>query len=140
MSRPWGIHVIGSMMGSADVQTLNGQLGWVRAIPTPYHKNLIETIRAAWWVLTGKAEAVVWPKHGEIDLLLASELAHERNRCASIAARHLNMVGGNGDAEHEHEDLVSRGYANASHNILMEIAGPRFEHPSKAKPLEAVSQ
>lgn len=67
---PWGINHIGSMIAS-NVQTQTPDGRWVRAVPVPYKKNFLEAIRAAWWVLTGKAEAVVWPIAGELEFALS---------------------------------------------------------------------
>jgi hypothetical protein len=136
MSRPWGVNSLDDMIGSPSVQSSKAQLGWFRAIPSPYRKSFREAVRAAWWVIRGKAEAVVWPTGGEIDRHLEDARRLERERCANIAQRHLAMVGGNPSTEADIDDPVSRGYANAAHNILMEIAGPRFVAPSKAKQAE----
>lgn len=69
--RPWGVNTIGSMV-SRDVlcgpRQADGE--WVMSVPVPYRKNFIESVVAAWWVLTGKAEAVVWPEAGEIEKAL----------------------------------------------------------------------
>lgn len=66
---PWGINRLSDMFPqSGQVQTqLKNNGRWVRAVATPYHKNFFEAIRAAWWVFTGKAEAVVWPKAGDLE-------------------------------------------------------------------------
>lgn len=63
---PWGVLRLSHMI-SPDVQTQTQDGRWVRAVPAPYRKNIREAIRAAWWVLTGRAEAVVWPKPGEFE-------------------------------------------------------------------------
>lgn len=63
--RPWGINRLGDMV-SPDVKTKTPD-GWAWAVPVPYHKNVFEAIRAAWWVFTGKAEAVIWPEAGELE-------------------------------------------------------------------------
>lgn len=64
---PWGVNRLSSMFPhSGQVSTQrNGR--WVRAVATPYRKNFFEAIRAAWWVFTGKAEAVVWPQAGDLE-------------------------------------------------------------------------
>ncbi len=64
---PCGINRLSSMfLNSGQVSTQrNGRC--VRAVPEPYHKNIWESIRAAWWVFTGKAEAVIWPKAGDLE-------------------------------------------------------------------------
>lgn len=65
INKPWGINRIGDMV-SAHVRTQRGGK-WVCAVPTPYHKNIRESIRAAWWVFTGRAEAVIWPEAGDLE-------------------------------------------------------------------------
>lgn len=67
---PWGVHTFASMIGGADTATHlhNGQI--VRAVPLPYQSSFIERMQAAWWVLTGKAEAVIWPKPGQLEWAL----------------------------------------------------------------------
>lgn len=64
---PWGVNRLSSMFPqSGQVQTQrNGR--WVRAVAAPYRKNVFEALRAAWWVFTGKAEAVIWPEAGELE-------------------------------------------------------------------------
>lgn len=69
--KPWGVNRIGDMV-SAHVRTQRGGK-WFRAVPTPYHKNTRERIRAAWWVLTGRAEAVIWPEAGDLEAALGIE-------------------------------------------------------------------
>lgn len=61
----WGINRLGNMISSNTYTQHNGRM--VRSVPTPYRKNIKETIRAAWWVLTGKAEAVIWPQPSELE-------------------------------------------------------------------------
>lgn len=43
---------------------------WVRAVPVPYPTVGLERLRAAWWVLTGRAHAVVWPEAGDLEIAL----------------------------------------------------------------------
>ncbi len=63
---PWGVNRIRNMFTNGDVKTgRNGE--WVIAVPVPYRKNFFESIRAAWWVFTGRAEAVIWPYSGELE-------------------------------------------------------------------------
>ena len=69
MSKPWGINSIGSMIaGPGDQTEVAG--AYFRAVPIPYRKSAFEAMRAAWWVLTGKAEAVVWPNVGDLEYAL----------------------------------------------------------------------
>lgn len=63
LRRPFGVHVIG------DIYREGAQAGlpdgrWVCAVPEPYSGG---RLRAAWWVLTGRAHAIIWPKPGELE-------------------------------------------------------------------------
>lgn len=63
---PWGVHTI------ADIYQPGVQAGladgrWVIAVPEPYPANRLV---AAWWVLTGRAYALVWPKPGDLESAL----------------------------------------------------------------------
>jgi len=127
---PWGINTIASMIGGPGIQSSRDGLIWSAAVPVPYHKNWYETIRAAWWVLTGKAEAVIWPKAGELEVRALSARVQEQNRLSAIVSRHLDMVGGFPPGENDKGDPVSRGYANACLNILREVHGPRYVPPA----------
>ena len=65
--RPFGVHTIFDVMGSPSCQAglTNGK--YVRAVPEPYTANRIV---AAWWVLTGRAFAFIWPKSGDLEAAL----------------------------------------------------------------------
>lgn len=68
-NRPWGIHTLRDMLGS-DSDSVSAGLPdgrWVRAIPEPYSANRLV---AAWWVLKGRAYAILWPKHGDLEAAL----------------------------------------------------------------------
>lgn len=66
MSRPWGVQTIGDIYHpNVSAQKPDGV--WVQAVAEPYATNLIERIRAAWWVLTGGAVAFIWPKAGDLE-------------------------------------------------------------------------
>lgn len=75
-NRPWGINSIGSMIGPLGcVSASGGQFyEFVRAVPEPYHTFGLERLRAAWWVLTGRAHAVVWPKAGDLERAVGGPL------------------------------------------------------------------
>lgn len=70
MIRPWGINRIGDMIAPYGTETQTQEGRWVRAVPVPYSPNIFGRIRAAYWVLTGRAEAVVWPEPGELETAL----------------------------------------------------------------------
>lgn len=66
---PWGVHRI------CDIYRPGVQAGlpdgrWVIAVPEPYTGNAIV---AAWWVLTGRAYALQWPKAGDLESALNVE-------------------------------------------------------------------
>jgi hypothetical protein len=66
MRRPWGIQAIGDMYsGGVGAGLPDGR--WVAAVAEPYASNVLERVRAAWWVLTGRAVAFVWPKPGDLE-------------------------------------------------------------------------
>src|SRR5579872_1981686 len=67
---PWGVHRIGDIY-HPDVQSeYHGR--WVSAVAEPYTANRLV---AAWWVLTGRAYALRWPKHGELEAIWKGEPA-----------------------------------------------------------------
>ena len=64
--RPWGVHVI------SDIYRAGCQSGlpdgtWVAAVAEPYTANRLV---AAWWVLTGRAYALKWPKPADLERTL----------------------------------------------------------------------
>ena len=61
--RPWGVHSIGDIY-PADCAAGLPDGRYVRAVAEPYHGNRLS---AAWWVLTGRAHAIVWPKPGDLE-------------------------------------------------------------------------
>jgi hypothetical protein len=66
LNRPWGINTITDMYPSEVFHGLpNGR--YVRAVAEHYHCNIFQRIRAAWWVFTGRAQAVVWPEPGDLE-------------------------------------------------------------------------
>ncbi|MGZ6008543.1 MAG: hypothetical protein ACXWLO_04565 [Rhizomicrobium sp.] len=62
---PWGIHTIGSIY-HPDVHAGLPDGRWVHAVCVPYDGN---RLRAAWWVLTGRAYAFLWPKAGDLEAI-----------------------------------------------------------------------
>lgn len=65
---PWGISRIGCIY-HPDVQAGLPDGRWVSAVAEPYASNFLERLRAAWWVLTGRAEAFIWPKAGDLEAI-----------------------------------------------------------------------
>lgn len=66
-SRPWGVHTIASIYAPGVGAGLpDGR--YVHAVAEPYRpENLRERLTVAWWVFTGRAHAVVWPKDGDLE-------------------------------------------------------------------------
>lgn len=67
---PWGINHIGNMIAPPTVLAGLPDGRWVRAVPEPYYTYPLERLRAVWWVLTGRAHAVVWPEAGDLERAL----------------------------------------------------------------------
>lgn len=40
---------------------------WPYAVAEPYASNFLERVHAAWWILTGRAHAMLWPKAGDLE-------------------------------------------------------------------------
>lgn len=66
ISAPWGIHCIGDMY-APNVSAGLPDGSYVRAVAMPYEGN---RLRAAWWVLTGRAYAFIWPDAGDLEQAL----------------------------------------------------------------------
>ena len=64
---PWEIHRIGRMIGHPETMCSSDGRRWFRSVPEPYSASTLGRVRAAWWVLTGRAHAVVWPVPGELE-------------------------------------------------------------------------
>lgn len=63
IKRPWGVHVIGDIYAAGNSAEMP-EGGWAIAVPEPYTGNRLV---AAWWVLTGRAYALQWPKAGDLE-------------------------------------------------------------------------
>jgi len=71
---PWGVHFLGHMIGQRHNQTRLADGRWVRAVPLPYSGS---RLIAAWWVLTGRAYAIVWPQAGELEAVLDPQVSFQ---------------------------------------------------------------
>jgi hypothetical protein len=72
--RPWGIQTIGDMYApGCHAGMPDGR--WVAAVGVPYYTMGFERLRAAWWVLTGRAHAVIWPEAGDLE-----DIFHPRSK------------------------------------------------------------
>lgn len=71
--RPWGIHTVGDMYvpnmhsGMPDGRYARGVCG-------PYWTIGFGRWRSAWWVLTGRAQAIIWPEPGDLEKALGEPL------------------------------------------------------------------
>lgn len=75
---PWGIHTIGSLY-HPDVSAGLPDGRWVAAVCEPYRANLFERLRAAWWVLTGRAYAFLYPKAGDLEAVFRRDRPERRS-------------------------------------------------------------
>lgn len=89
---PWGITTLGSIY-HPDVRAGLPDGRYVAAVCVPYPCNLPESIRAAWWVLTGRAVAFIYPKPGDLEAIWARTNPTMRN-----TPRPFSPVGGSPDA------------------------------------------
>jgi hypothetical protein len=64
--RPWGVSCIQDIY-HPDVGAGLPDGRWVAAVCVPYPCTFFQRIRAAWWVLTGRAHAFLWPKAGDLE-------------------------------------------------------------------------
>lgn len=71
---PWGIHTIGSLY-HPDVSAGLPDGRWVAAVSEPYDGN---RLKAAWWVLTGRAYAFIWPKAGDLEAVFRRDRPERR--------------------------------------------------------------
>lgn len=79
MNRPWGVEAIGNMY-SPGVHAGLPDGRWAIAVAEPYATNFIERVRAAWWVLTGRAVAFTWPKAGDLESALGWDTPQRQRR------------------------------------------------------------
>ena len=68
---PWGVHRLSDMIAPLGIQAGLPDGRIVRAVPEPYSANRLQ---AAWWVLTGRAYAVVWPERGDLEDALERQM------------------------------------------------------------------
>jgi hypothetical protein len=65
MAQPWGVHSIADIYSDGNWSGLKDKDGiYARAVACPYYGNRLV---AAWWVLTGRAFALEWPKAGDLE-------------------------------------------------------------------------
>lgn len=66
-NRPFYIHTVRDIWGTPGNQAQDFRGRWVRAVCVPY---MGKRLMAAWWVLTGRAYAVLWPEPGELETII----------------------------------------------------------------------
>lgn len=66
-------HMIGGANTSTTARTFDGKEVWVRSVPLPFFGGLLDRMRDAWWVLTGRAYAVRWPRPGDLERALGNQ-------------------------------------------------------------------
>lgn len=71
-NRPWGVHALHEIY-HPDVKAGLPNGRYVAAVCSKYPTNARERIRAAWWVLTGRAEAFIWPQAGDLEAIWERE-------------------------------------------------------------------
>jgi hypothetical protein len=49
---------------------------YVLAVCSPYWALGLDRLRAAWWVLTGRAHAFKWPEPGDLEYTLRTDLTN----------------------------------------------------------------
>jgi hypothetical protein len=76
---PWGVNRLRNIIAPRRSGIMAGLPDgrWVLAVSEPYD-TLGSRLRGAWWVLTGRAHAIVWPKPGELEDILSDR--HELER------------------------------------------------------------
>lgn len=81
--RPFGIHTLGDMF-SVGCQAGLPDGRYVAAVAEPYTANRLV---AAWWVLTGRAYALQWPKAGDLEKALGVQPRERKPWPANRQAR-----------------------------------------------------
>lgn len=65
-NRPFYIHTVHDLTARGGATRTPAGF-WVRAVASPYPSTLRQRLLAAWWIVTGKAYAIVWPRPGELE-------------------------------------------------------------------------
>lgn len=68
---PMAINTVDRMIAPRNVSVGLSNGTWGRAVSEPYYAlSIKDRLCAAWWVFTGKAQAMRWPTHEELNLTL----------------------------------------------------------------------
>lgn len=68
MKIPWSVHRVSDIWHDEAWAETDKERGiYARAVAEPYAAG---RLRAAWWVLTGRAFALIWPKVGDLETSL----------------------------------------------------------------------
>ena len=69
MNRPWGIHAIHDIWHrNVGAEMPDGR--YVQAVSVPDYGH---RLRAAWWIQTGRAVAMLWPEAGDLEAIFRGE-------------------------------------------------------------------
>lgn len=67
---PYGVHRLRNIFARRDQVSAGLPNGLqVTAVCEPYD-SMPSRLRAAWWVITGRAQAIIWPEAGELEAAL----------------------------------------------------------------------
>jgi hypothetical protein len=70
MRRPWSVHSLRGIYSQGCMAQVDGPLyGYAVAVPYPGGR-----LKAAWWVLTGRAYAFTWPEAGDLEAAIGMPL------------------------------------------------------------------
>ncbi len=67
---PWFIHTLDGMYNPSCMSSADGKM-YAFAVCEPYTAG---RLKAAWWVLTGRAYALAWPKAGDLERAIGMQL------------------------------------------------------------------
>lgn len=73
-NRPYGVHTIHSVT-QPGTQCEFAPGAWGPVVAEPYDGNRLV---AAWWVLTGRAYAMIWPTSGELNAAIGTPIPKQR--------------------------------------------------------------
>lgn len=112
MTRPWGVHAITDIY-HPDVAAGLPDGRYVAAVCEPYTAG---RLRAAWWVLLGRAYAFVWPKAGDLESVWRREPSSLRRKphpfqpgTAIIGDEFINKSQRNARVRSRYDELMREG-------------------------------
>lgn len=69
----FGVHRIDDVIASQGVGVQLGDGSYGRAVPERFYNGLFARLRAAWQVATGRAVALEWPSHADLNRALRAD-------------------------------------------------------------------